>query len=191
MKSLNMHRTRLDHFDAGLGLDRGRSKLYEILWYLTKCIFFLSPFPWPTRLKCALLKAFGAKVGEGVNIKPRVNIHLPWKLELGEWCWLGEEVFILNFEPVRIGAHACISQRAFLCAGNHDFRDPAFSYRNGPITIRDGAWVGAQVFVGPGLDIGEEAVLTAGAIVTESVPGNRIYSGNPAKDCGVRWKTES
>jgi putative colanic acid biosynthesis acetyltransferase WcaF len=131
---------------------------------------------------------FGAKVGVGVTIKPRVNIHFPWKLELGDWCWLGEEVFILNFEPVTIGANSCISQRVFLCGGNHDFRDPAFSYRNAPITIKAGAWVGAQSFVGPGVVIGEEAVCSAGSIVTKDLSSNRIYAGNPAQGIGVRWK---
>jgi putative colanic acid biosynthesis acetyltransferase WcaF len=130
--------TRLDRFDASKGLDRGRPQWFEALWYLVKCMFFLSPFPWPVSLKRSLLRAFGAKVGASVNIKPRVNIHFPWKLELGDWCWIGEEVFILNFEPVSIGAHACISQRVFLCCGNHDFRDPSFTFRNAAITVGEG-----------------------------------------------------
>lgn len=180
--------TRLDRFDSSVGLVRGKSACFEALWYLTKCVFFLSPLPWPAKWKCALLRGFGATVGEGVNIKPRVNIHFPWKLELGDHVWLGEEVFILNFEQVKIGAHSCVSQRAFLCGGNHDFRDPAFSYRNAPITLGPGVWIGAQAFVGPGVEIGDESVVAAGAVVTRSVPPNRIHRGNPATDCGARWK---
>lgn len=182
--------TQLDQFDAAVGLQRGRPKWCEAMWYLVKCIFFLSPLPWPGKFKKLLLRLFGAKVGEGVVIKPRVNIHFPWKLDLGDHCWLGEEVFILNFEAVKIGAHSCLSQRAFLCAGNHDFRDPAFSYRNSPISLGKGVWVGAQVFVGPGVEIGDETVVTAGAVVTRSLPGNRIFSGNPASDRGGRWRDE-
>lgn len=178
---------RLDEFDGTLGLDRGRSKPVELLWYLAKCFFFLSPLPWPSKLKCALLRAFGAKVGSGVNIKPRVNIHFPWKLELGDWCWLGEEVFILNFEPIRIGPNTCVSQRAFLCGGNHDFRDPTFSFRNGPITVGEGAWVGAQVFVGPNVTIQDHAVITAGSIVTKDQPAAMICSGNPCIPIKLRW----
>jgi len=159
-------KTRLDFFDPNKGLDRGRSKLVEAVWYLLKCAFFLSALPWPSGLKVRLLRAFGAKIGRGVVIKPRVNIHFPWKLEIGDHVWIGEEVFILNFEPVRIGSHVCISQRAFLCTGNHDYNDPAFSYRNAPITIGDGAWIGACVFVGPGVRVDEEMVAAAGAVVT-------------------------
>lgn len=182
--------TRLDRFDASHALDRGKPGWYEAIWYLVKCGFFLSALPWPTKFKCMLLRCFGAKVGTGVNIKPRVNIHFPWKLELGDWCWIGEEVFILNFEPVSIGAHACISQRAFLCCGNHDFRDPAFSFRNAPITVGEGAWVGAQCFVGPGVKISEHAIVTAGSVVTSHLPAATICSGNPCLPVKARWKEE-
>lgn len=180
--------TRLDQFDASRGLDRGRGRTVEMLWYLVKCAVFLSPLPWPSRWKGMLLRAFGAKVGDGVVIKPRVNIHFPWKLELGDHCWLGEEVFILNFEKIAIGPHTCVSQRAFLCAGNHDYRDPSFSYRNAPITLGRGVWIGAQVFVGPGVEIGEDCVVAASSVVTRSLPPNRIFRGNPATDCGQRHR---
>ncbi len=181
-------KTRLDQFDPTRGLDRGTSKSVEMIWYLLKCVFLLSALPWPSGLKIALLRAFGAKIGCGVVIKPRVNVHFPWKLEVGDHAWIGEEVFILNFEPVHIGANACISQRAFLCTGNHDFRDPAFSYRNAPIMIGDGVWVGASVFVGPGVEIGAETVVAAGSVVTRNLPENAVCSGNPAVERGVRWK---
>jgi putative colanic acid biosynthesis acetyltransferase WcaF len=138
-------------------------------------------------LKVAVLRLFGARIGKNVRIKPRVNIHFPWKLEVGDYAWIGEEAFILNFEPIKIGSHCCISQRAFLCAGNHDYREPDMRFRNQPITIDDGAWVGAQVFVGPGITIGSETVLTAGSVVTRSQPPQMICSGNPCAPVRPRW----
>ncbi|TVR53720.1 MAG: colanic acid biosynthesis acetyltransferase WcaF [Puniceicoccaceae bacterium] len=180
-------RVRIDTFDASKGLDRGRPGWVEALWYLAKSVFFLSALPWPQFIKHGLLRAFGARVGTGVNIKPRVNIHFPWKLELGDWSWLGEEAFILNFEPVRIGRHACVSQRVFLCGGNHDYRRPDFAFRNGPITIDDGAWIGAQAFVGPGVTVGIDAVVTAGSIVTRNLPPGMVCSGNPCVPVKPRW----
>lgn len=180
--------TRLDTFDANVGLDRGRSKLIEIIWYLFKMAFILNAFPWPQGIKHFILKLFGAKIGIGVVIKPRVNIHFPWKLTIEEYAWIGEECFILNFEPVIIGAHACVSQRTFLCGGNHDFRSPNFEYRNAPIQIGTGTWVGAQTFVGPGIEIGSNSVVAAGSIVTKSLPSNRICSGNPCTVKSNRWK---
>lgn len=172
---------RLDHFDPAKGLDRGRSRLTEACWYFVKCFLFLSPLPWPRGWKVFLLRLFGAKIGHGVVIKPRVNIHFPWKLSIGDHSWIGEEVFILNFEPVTVGNHVCISQRSFLCAGNHDFQDPAFSYRNEPIHIEDGAWIGAQCFVAPGVTVRREAVATAGSVVIDDLPVGWICRGNPCE----------
>ena len=180
-------RTRLDWFDATRGLNRGRSLLYEGMWYGVKCLFFLSPLPWPGSLRRTLLRCFGATIGEGVVVKPRVNIHFPWKLEVGDHVWIGEEVNLLNFEPIVIHQHACVSQRSFLCTGNHNYRDPSFSYCNAPIAIRAGAWVGAQAFVGPGSTIGSEAVVCAGSVVTGDIPPAMVCAGNPCKPLKPRW----
>jgi putative colanic acid biosynthesis acetyltransferase WcaF len=152
-----------------------------------KVAFFLSPLPFPSGPKCAVLRWFGASVGKGVIIKPRINIHFPWKLTIGDFAWIGEEVFILNFEPVSIGAHCCVSQRVFLCTGNHDYRVPNMPYRNRPICVEDGAWVGAQVFVGPGITIGTDTVVTAGSIVTRSLPSGMVCAGNPCSPLRPRW----
>ena len=108
-------------------------------------------------------------------------------MEVQDYSWIGEEVYILNFEKVFIGAHSCISQRAFLCGGNHDYNDPTFKYRNAPITIRHGVWVGAQVFVSPGTIIENNSVIGAGSIVKENIPENFICSGNPCKPIKKRW----
>lgn len=178
---------RNDLFDSSVGLERGRSKAVEAVWYLVKVSFFLSALPWPSPLKCVLLRLFGAKIGKGVYIKPRVNVHFPWKLQLGDFTWLGEEVWILNFEPVSIGSHCCISQRAFLCGGSHDYRSIDMRYRNAPIVIEDGAWIGAQVFVGPGVRVGKAAVATACSVVTSDLPHGMICSGSPCEPSKPRW----
>jgi len=184
MKSI----VNLSHFNSKNGLNRGSSRFKELLWYLIKMFFFLTAFPFSNGLKSSLLRFFGAKVGFGLVIKPRVNIHFPWKLSIGDHVWIGEEVFLLNFEPLIIGNNVCISQRAFLCGGNHDYRDPSMSYRNGPITLEDGSWIGAGCFVGPNVRIETDSVVTAGSVVTASLEGNGIFRGNPAVRVGTRWK---
>ena len=186
-----MTRVRNDLFDSKKGLDRGRPLWVEALWYVVKCLLFLPAWPVPSGIKRFLLRSFGARVGKGVVIKPRVNIHLPWKLAIGDYSWLGEEVFILNFEPVTIGAHCCVSQRVFLCTGNHDYRFPDMPYRNRPISLRDGSWVGAQVFVAPGVTIGTEAVIAAGSVVTRDQPPRMVCGGNPCSALKKRWPDES
>lgn len=180
-------RVRNDLFDGKQGLDRGRTFLAEALWYCLKCALFLNPMPVPSALKRLVLRLFGAQVGRGVIIKPRVNIHFPWKLSIGDFTWIGEEVLILNFEPVKIGAHCCISQRAFLCTGNHDYRQPHMPFRNRPITVEDGAWIGAQVFISPGVKIGTEAVVTAGSIVQRDQPAGMVCTVMAASSMKPRW----
>ena len=151
-------------------------------------MFFLSSVPWPGRFKASLLRLFGAKVGSGVVIKPRVNIWFPWKLAIGSNVWIGEEVVLLNFESIKISSNSCISQQAFLCAGGHDFRDTAFSYRNSPIVLGEGVWLQARTFVCPGVSIGSESVVVACSMVKDDLPSNSICQGNPAAPLRARWK---
>jgi putative colanic acid biosynthesis acetyltransferase WcaF len=127
-----------------------------------------------------VLRLFGAKVGPGVVIKPGVRVKYPWLLEVGSDCWIGEDCWIDNLAPVKVGADVCISQGAYLCTGNHDWSDPAFGLIVRPISIDDGAWIGAKAIVGPGTAVGECAVVTAGSMVSGSVPPFEIHGGNPA-----------
>jgi len=127
-------------------------------------------------------------VSENLSLKPNVNINFTLQLQIGEHTRVCEKVFILNFNIVSIGSHCCISQRAFLCTSNHDFRDPSMPFSNAPITIKDGAWVGAQSFVAPGVTIGMDCVITAGSVVLADMPDNMICSGNPCRPIKPRWK---
>lgn len=149
--------------------------------------FFLTAIPYPYRFKAWLLRLYGAKIGKGVVLKPRLNIHLPWKLEVGDNTWIGEEASILSFEKISIGNNVCISQRAFICAGNHDFRQPSMTYRNAPIVLKDGCWIGSSVFIGPGITIETDTIVMAGTVVSKSLPANSIYKGNPSIYIKPRW----
>ena len=160
--------------------DRGAPRWKEALWVITKGLFFLPSWPLPSAFRASLLRAFGAKVGKGVVIRSRVNITFPWRLEVGDHVWLGEEVLIVSLAPVTIEADVCISQRAFLCTGSHDFHRPDFALQTKPICIRSATWIAAQAFVGPGVEIGSGAVVSAGSVVLESMPGQSLVQGNPA-----------
>ena len=169
----------LSKYSCG-NFDRGTDRLRESLWVLMNLFLFqLCPLK-VSGFKCAVLRAFGAKIGRGVVIKPRVTITLPWKLAVGDHVWLCEECGVLNLAPVTIASHVCVSQRAFLCTGNHNYKSPAFDLRVKPIQVQAGAWLGACTFVGPGVTIGSHAVLTAGSIATKDLEPFGIYQGNPA-----------
>jgi putative colanic acid biosynthesis acetyltransferase WcaF len=180
-------RVRLDQFNPAIGLKRARPLWIEALWYACKCLIFLSAVPWPSALKVRLLRMFGAQIGEGVVLKPRVNIHFPWKLQVGDHCWIGEGAWLLNLEPIVLGTQSCISQNAFLCTGNHDFRQPHMPYRNAPIDIGAGAWIAAQTFVGPGVTVGGDAVVLAGSVVLADLAPGGVYQGSPCVQVKRRW----
>jgi putative colanic acid biosynthesis acetyltransferase WcaF len=160
--------------------ERGAPPAIEALWWVVRAIFFLTPIPWPAELRVILLRAFGAKIGEGVVVRSGVNITFPWRFTAGDHVWIGDEVMILSLAPVVIGSNCCISQRTFLCTGSHDFSSPAFSLKTAPITIKDGCWVAASAFIAPGVEIGPASMVTAGSVVVTNVPPRVIVRGNPA-----------
>jgi putative colanic acid biosynthesis acetyltransferase WcaF len=109
-----------------------------------------------------------------------VNIKYPWHLSVGDYSWIGEDVWIDNLAYVTIGANCCISQGALLLCGNHNYKSSAFDLIVKPIKIYDGAWVCAKSVVCPGVNVGENAVLTVGSIAISSLESNGVYQGNPA-----------
>ncbi|HEX8297141.1 MAG TPA: WcaF family extracellular polysaccharide biosynthesis acetyltransferase [Chthoniobacteraceae bacterium] len=160
--------------------DRGAPAWKEALWVGMKCLFFQNPIPWPSELRVMLLRAFGARIGEDVTIRSQVNVTFPWRLEVGDHVWIGEEVIILSLAPVRLESNVCLSQRAFLCTGSHDFAAPKFDLVTKPITVRAGSWIAAQAFIAPGVEIGPGSMVTAGSVVVATVPPRSIARGNPA-----------
>ena len=166
--------------------DRGASRLKEIAWVVIKCLFFQNPWPWPSELRVFFLRLFGAKVGMGVVIRANVNITFPWRLTIGDHVWIGDEVTVLSLAQVTIHSNVCISQRAYLCTGSHDFRSTTFDLQTGAITIGPGSWIAAQSFVGMGVGIGEGSVVSAGSVVMDSVPARSFVRGNPATTAALK-----
>jgi putative colanic acid biosynthesis acetyltransferase WcaF len=160
--------------------DRGAPRWKEAAWTLVRFLFFQNAFPWPSPLRCALLRAFGAKIGRGVVIRANVNVSFPWRLTIGDHVWIGEDVGILTLAPVTIKSNVCISQRAYLCTGSHNFRRKDFELQVAPITVREGSWIAAASFIAPGVEIGSGAVVSAGSVVFKNVPPNTWVRGNPA-----------
>jgi putative colanic acid biosynthesis acetyltransferase WcaF len=159
--------------------DPGRGLLVRGLWYIVNELFFKSSFPFyqPKRL---LLRLFGAKIGKGVVIKPHVYIKYPWKLKIGNYSWIGEEVRIDNLDEFIIGNNVCISQRCFLVCGNHDFSKTTFDLKTGKIILEDGVWTGAGSIILPNTHLKSHSVLLAGSVFYGTMEPYTIYKGNPA-----------
>ncbi len=152
----------------GHGYDKGRSLPVQALWFAVLNLVFVK---WwcPSRLRVRILRMFGATVGTGVLIRHRVRVHWPWKLAVGDHAWIGEDVWMMNLEPLTIGHDTCLSQGARLICGSHDRRSPTFEFDNGPIVIGDGVWVAAGCTVLRGSVVGDYAVLGANATVHGTV----------------------
>jgi putative colanic acid biosynthesis acetyltransferase WcaF len=169
---------RLDQFHT-TGFDRGASRWREALWLAVSGLLFSTWLP-GSKWRAALLRLFGARIGRGVVIKPRVQVKFPWRLSIGEHCWIGERVWIDNLAAVSIGDHVCISQGTYICTGSHDWASESFDLIVRPIAICAKAWIGAKSLVAPGCEVGEGAVLTLGSVATGCLEPWMIYSGSPA-----------
>lgn len=161
--------------------DRGASRWKQLAWYFVNALFFINPLHPSSRLKVALLRWFGAKIGKGVLIKPGVNIKFPWKLKVGDHVWIGEKVWIDNLDEVVIESHVCLSQGAMLLCGNHDYKKATFDLLIGPIHLETGVWIGAGSLVGPGVRCGSHSVLAVRSVASQDLAPYTIYRGNPAE----------
>lgn len=172
-------KVHLERFSPG-NFDKGAGRLKIMLWFLVNALIVRASWNPFMGIKIALLRAFGAKIGKGLIIKNEVRVKSPWFLTIGNNCWIGENVWIDNLDRVTIGNNVCISQGAMLLTGNHDYKVSTMPYRNAPIMVEDGAWVGANSTVCPGVTVHENAILTVGSIATKNMETNGIYQGNPA-----------
>jgi putative colanic acid biosynthesis acetyltransferase WcaF len=158
----------------------GASRLKQVTWYFVNVLFFINPMNPGSRLKRALLRLFGAKLGRGVVLKPGINIKYPWKLSIGDFSWIGEKVWIDNLAPVGIGKNVCLSQGAMLLTGNHDYTRTTFDLVVKEIILEEGVWIGAQALVCPGVIGRSHAVLAARSVASGQMDAYTIYQGNPA-----------
>lgn len=182
---MTQHIVRLSEFD-GSNFDKGAGFLKVIAWYFVNALIVRASWNPFMGIKVALLRAFGAKIGKRLVIKNNVVIKSPWNLVVGDDCWLGEDCWIDNLDRVRIGNNVCVSQGAMLLTGNHDYTIVSMPYRNAPILIEDGAWIGAKTIVCPGVTVHRNAILTVGSVATKDMEENGIYQGNPAQKIRLR-----
>ena len=128
-----------------------------------------------------ILRIFGAKIGKGGKIKTNIKISEPWNLSIGDYCWIGEDVWIDNIAKVNIGNRVCISQGAYLCTGNHNYKKDLFNLILEKIIIEDDCWIAAKSIVAPGSVLKRGSVSSLGSVVSGILQEDGIYKGNPAK----------
>lgn len=173
-----VQKTDLSKFDNAW-YSPGRSILTRSIWYVCNACLLNSYFPFYS-FKRSLLRIFGAKVGKGVVLKPRINIKYPWNLTIGDHVWIGENVWIDSLAKVTIGSNSCISQGAILLCGNHNYKKPSFDLIVKDILLEEGVWIGAGSMLGPGAICRSHSVLLAKSFTTGELVRYSVYRGNPA-----------
>jgi putative colanic acid biosynthesis acetyltransferase WcaF len=165
---------------------RGKPAWFVQLWWLFEAIF-VRPTPqafygW----RRFAWRLFGAKVGKSVLIRPGVRVTYPWKVSVGDHCWIGDNAVFYSIAPITIGDHSVVSQDVYLCTATHDHRDIRFPLVTSPITIGSECWVAARAFVAPGVTISDGGVVAACSVALSDVAGATIVAGAPARAVGPR-----
>lgn len=159
--------------------NRGRPGWYIFLWWFVQGIAFPLTPHFCNGWRCTILRLFGAQIGKNVLIRPTARFTYPWKITIGDYSWIGDDVVLYSLDEIYIGTHCVISQKSYLCTGSHDFHDPAFGLKTGKITIGNGAWVAADCFVGIGVEIGSNTVIGARSSVFTDMPAGQVCWGSP------------
>lgn len=160
---------------------RGRSKITVQLWRLVYALLFRpSPqimYGW----RRFLLRIFGAKIGVDVIVRPSAQITYPWKVDIGDYSWIGDEVVIYSLGEISIGSNTVISQRCYICTGSHDYSSENFSIYAQKVTIGSECWLATDVYVAPSVNIGDRTIVGARSSVFKDLPSNKVCVGSPAK----------
>jgi len=173
-----MQNLELYRFPRGF---RGRNKMTVQLWWIVQAtIFRHSPqafYGW----RRYLLRLFGANIGKKVLLRPTARITYPWKVDIGDNSWIGDEVTLYSLGEIIVGNNTVVSQRSYLCAGSHEYDKTDFPIYADPIHVGNGCWIASDVFIGPGVRVGDGTVVGARSSVFKSLEGNGVYMGSPAK----------
>lgn len=156
------------------------NKVLRLIWNFV-WIFFYRPTP---RLfhswRCFLLRIFGAKLGKSVHVYPSSKVWAPWNLEMDDYACLDEGVDCYSVANIKIGKNTTVSRYSYLCSASHDYKTDQMGLVIAPIKIGDHAWITTDVFIGPGVNIGDGSVITARSVVLSDISPWMIAKGNPA-----------
>jgi putative colanic acid biosynthesis acetyltransferase WcaF len=164
--------------------NRGKPAWFVMLWWLVQAIAFPLSLHNLNDFRCFLLRLFGAKIGIGVVIRPTARFTYPWKVEIDDYSWIGDDVVFYSVDQIIIGSHCVISQKSYLCTGSHDIKDRSFALVTAPIKIGNGAWIATDCFVAAGVNIGSNSVIGARSSVMKSISARKVAWGNP---CTARY----
>ncbi len=174
-----MLQTKLNQYDNSWYYP-GAGVVKRTVWFFVNALFLINPLNPSSGLKTFWLRLFGAKIGNRVVFKQSINVKYPWNLQVGNYSWIGEKVWIDSLGKVSIGNNCCISQGALLLCGNHNYKCDTFDLIVSPIVIEDGVWIGANSVVCGGVVCCSHSVLSAMSLASTDLLSFSVYRGNPA-----------
>jgi putative colanic acid biosynthesis acetyltransferase WcaF len=160
---------------------RSRSAFYVQLWWLVQSTLFSKSPQFLYQWRSFLLRLFGANVGHDVHIRPSAKFTYPWKVSIGAFSWIGDDVVFYSLGNISVGKNTVISQKSYLCAASHRHDRTNFDIFADPISIGDGVWIASDVFVAPGVHIDDDCVIGARSSVFSNIPAGMIAYGYPAQ----------
>ena len=170
----------------GEGSTWDRPRIIVYLWAICELLLVTNPWQISSQLRTAALRAFGARIGNGVIFRPRTRVKFPWKLHVGDRSWIGEGVWFHNQDHIYIGSDVVISQETFLTTGSHAHRrDMALITR--PIHVQNGAWITSRCIILGGAIVGRSAVVSPGMVVKGTIEANVIEDGESGLAPKVRF----
>jgi putative colanic acid biosynthesis acetyltransferase WcaF len=165
------------------------NRLRRLIWNITCLLLYrLSPRPFHA-WRAMLLRLFGASLGPDCHFYPASKVWAPWNLVCADHVAAADGVEIYNPSLIQIDSHVILSQGAYICGATHDYNDPDFPLLAYRMHIEQFAWICARASVGPGVCVGEGAVLGLGSIATRDLAAWTVYSGNPAEALRERKRT--
>ena len=159
--------------------DRGKPSWVVILWWLVQGVCFPLSLHNFNGFRTWLLRLFGATIGRGVVIRPTARFVYPWKIAIGDYSWIGDDVVLYSVDRINIGNHCVVSQKSYLCTGSHDVSDRAFGLITAPINIGNGVWLASDCFVAAGVAIGANSIVGARSSVFKNIAAEQIAWGSP------------
>lgn len=158
---------------------RGRSPIIVQLWWIVQGTLFACSPQFMYGWRNFLLRLFGAKIGSKVIVRPSAKVTYPWKVSIGDHSMIGDDVVLYSLGEIEIGDNAVVSQRSYICAASHDYSKPDFPIYADKVCIGAQAWLATDVFVAPGVSIGQGAVVGARSSVFKDMPAGMVCMGSP------------
>jgi putative colanic acid biosynthesis acetyltransferase WcaF len=161
------------------GVAWGKPKFVVFLWAIVEILFVTNHWQVSSRIRVFVLRLFGAQIGKNVVFRPRTRVKFPWKLNIGDRCWIGEGVWFHNQDHIYLGTDVVVSQETMLTTGSHAYRtDMALIAK--PIQIESGVWITSRCLVLGGSTLAQSSMVQPSSVIRGYVPAGEVWCGNPA-----------